>query len=291
MEAAGEQTGTGTLEGLPPRSGYRRRTARLAGRVLDAALDCRQALLRTGARIDELEARLPRLRVALLGVYGPAGTTTMAAAVKRAVASRHEVVVALGALAQAPEELQPLTRAEQMAGGRLANLNRLAEAADAGAADWVLLLDDDVAVGERFLDRLLALGERFRLQLLQPALSQTSHTAWPITRRRPTLLRQTRFAEMGPVLMLHRDAFGALAPFPEQGMGWGICLHWAAEARRRGWRIGIADAVPVRHDLRPPAASYDREEARAAAAALLSTREHIGWREADQVLERYSRLS
>jgi hypothetical protein len=198
--------------------------------------------------------------------------------------------VTLGALAGAAPDLAPLTRAEQMTGGRLANLNRLAELGGTGEADWILLLDDDVALDERFLDRLVALAERFRLQLVQPALTHTSHTAWPVTRRRPTLLRLTRFAEMGPVLMMHREAFAALAPFPEQGMGWGICLHWAAEARRRGWRIGIADAVPVRHDLRPPAASYDRGEARAAAAELLRTREHIGWREADQVLERYRSL-
>jgi hypothetical protein len=290
LEGAGEETGAETLEALPPRSGYRRRTARLGGRVLDAALDTRQALLRTAARIDGIEAELPRRRVALLGVYGAGGAATMSAAVERALACRHEVVVALGALDGTSPGLEQMTREERMGGGRLANLNRLATLADARAADWVLLLDDDVAVGERFLDRLLALGERFRLQLLQPALTHSSHTAWPITRRRPAVLRRTAFVEMGPVLMMDADAFSALAPFPEQGMGWGICLHWAAEARQRGWRIGIADAVPVRHDLRPPAASYDRGEARAAAAALLRGRAHIGWREADQVLDRYRSL-
>lgn len=291
MEAAGEETGRGALEALPPRSGYRRRTARVAGRLLDAALDCRQALRRSARRIDDAEAALPRRRVALLGVYGPAGAATLAAAVGHATRSRHDVRATLGALEGAAPQLAPLTAAERMPGGRLANLNRLADLAGARGADWVILIDDDVAAGDRFLDRLLALGERFDLQLLQPALTHTSHTAWPVTRRRPALLRRTLFAEMGPVLLLRRDAFDALTPFPEEGMGWGICLHWAAEARRRGWRVGIADAVPVRHDLRPPAASYDRGEARAAAAELLSAREHIGWREADEVLERYARIA
>ena len=177
-----------------------------------------------------------------------------------------------------------------MAGGKLSNLNRLAEASAAGEADWVLLLDDDVVLPDRFLDRLLLLAERFDLHLAQPALTHSSHTAWPVTRRRPCLLRRTRFVEMGPAVLMRRQAFAALTPFPEGGMGWGVCLHWAAVAEREGWNVGIADAVPVRHDLRPPALGYDREEARAAARELLGAREHIGWRQADAVLASYRAL-
>jgi hypothetical protein len=154
----------------------------------------------------------------------------------------------------------------------------------------VLILDDDVTLGRRFLDRMLLLAERFELDLAQPALSHTSHTAWPVTRRRRFLLRRTRFVEMGPVLLMRRHALAELVPFPEQGMGWGACLHWAAVAERRGWKLGIADAVPVRHDLRPPASGYDRAAAREAAAALLREREHIDWRDADIVLATHRQL-
>jgi hypothetical protein len=48
--------------------------------------------------------------------------------------------------------------------------------------------------------------------------------------------------------------------------------------------------VPVRHDIRPPALSYDREKAQAAARELLGSREHIGWRQADAVLASYRAL-
>jgi hypothetical protein len=70
-------------------------------------------------------------------------------------------------------------------------------------------------------------------------------------------------------------------------MGWGICLHWAAVAERNGWKVGIADAVPIRHDLRPPARDYDRGEAQAAARELLSTHEHINWRAAADAFARF----
>lgn len=237
----------------------------------------------------------------MLGVYGPRGVDPMTAEVEELRRTRHEVEFRLGALEGAAPALADATAAAEMQGGKLANLNRLAapgepggehsagagggrRAAGAAQADWVLLIDDDVVLGEHFLDRLVALAENFDLHLVQPALSRTSHTAWPVVRRRADVLRESRFVEMGPIVLMRRQAFATLAPFPEEGMGWGICLHWAAVAKREGWRIGIADAVPARHDLRPPAQSYGRGAAAAAANELLSTREHIGWREADEVL-------
>jgi hypothetical protein len=287
VEAGGNET---VAEALPPRSGYRRRSARALGRVVDTLLDARQGLLRSGARIDREAESAPPRRVAVFGVYGGAGADSMVAAIRRLQDTRHSVALALGALGGPSPQLAALTAAAHMAGGKLSNLNRLAETSPPADADWVLLLDDDVVLPDRFLDRLVLLAERFDLQLAQPALTQTSHTAWPVTRRRSCLLRKTRFVEMGPVVLMQRQAFETLTPFPEAGMGWGICLHWAALAEREGWNVGIADAVPVRHEIRPPALSYDREKAQAAARELLGSREHIGWREADAVLARYRTL-
>ena len=89
-----------------------------------------------------------------------------------------------------------------------------------------------------------------------------SHAAWPITRRRPgSLLRETRFVEIGPVTAFRRDAAGELIPFPELRFGWGLELHWAAVAAERGWRLGIVDALPVRHELAPVASGYSHAEA------------------------------
>ena len=44
--------------------------------------------------------------------------------------------------------------------------------------DWLLLVDDDVALPRGFLDRLLFLAERFDLDLAQPAHRHRSHAAW-----------------------------------------------------------------------------------------------------------------
>jgi len=76
-------------------------------------------------------------------------------------------------------------------------------------------------------------------------------------------------------VLLSRRAWKALTPFPEDGMGWGLCLHWAAVARREGWKLGVVDAVPIRNESRPPAAGYDVSDAKRAAAELLGSREHI----------------
>ncbi len=47
-----------------------------------------------------------------------------------------------------------------------------------------------------------------------------------------------------------------LLPFPDLQMGWGLDAHWAARARDEGWRMGVADSLPVRHEGRAVAATY-----------------------------------
>ena len=76
-----------------------------------------------------------------------------------------------------------------------------------------------------------------------------SHAAWRVTRRRPlSLARRTDFVEIGPVTIFSRRAAAELTPFPELRFGWGLDNHWGALARERGWRLGILDALPVRHE-------------------------------------------
>jgi hypothetical protein len=111
--------------------------------------------------------------------------------------------------------------------------------------------------------------------LAQPAHRLHSHAAWPVTRRRGGgAVREARFVEIGPVTALHRDTFGALLPFPDVGMGWGLDLHWGALAREHGWRAGVVDATPVLH-TQPAAGGYGREAAVAQARAFLATRPYV----------------
>jgi hypothetical protein len=174
--------------------------------------------------------------------------------------------------------------------GRFENLNRLLAAHPAAGPDWVLVIDDDVALPPDFLDVFVFLSERFGLRLAQPAHRHRSHAAFQITRRRPgRVARQTAFVEIGPVTAFHRTVFEALLPFPALRAGWGLDAHWSAVAAEHGWPIGIIDATPIRHGLRLIASSYDRSDAIAEAREFLAGRPYTPAREAQRTLHAYSR--
>jgi hypothetical protein len=75
-----------------------------------------------------------------------------------------------------------------------------------------------------------------------------------------------------------------LLPFPALRMGWGLDLHWAALARRHGWRCGVVDAVAIGHRAAPAATDYGREEAVEEARSFLATRPYLSAREAARTL-------
>ena len=128
--------------------------------------------------------------------------------------------------------------------------------------DWLLVVDDDVALPRGFLDAFVFLAERFDLAMAQPAHRWRSHAAWNVTRRRPfSLVRETAFVEIGPLCALRADTFETLLPFPPLRFGWGLDAHWSALARARGWRQGVIDATPIQHGLRRIASSYDPADA------------------------------
>lgn len=276
---------------LPPGHGRRGRAERALARAADLALDARQRALGIGRVLDARAAEEPAREVLVLGVYRPAGAAAMAAACKRIGRSRHRVRIALGAVSdRADPRLSALTRQTGLGAGKFQNLNRLAGGAAPLAADWVMLLDDDVALPRRFTDRAVCAAEALRLDLAQPALTRASHGVFDVNRRRPALARETPFVEIGPLVLISRRAWKELAPFPEVGMGWGLDLHWAKLAADRGWRCGVLDATPVRHEAQPPAASYARADATAAAVELLRTHEHLRHDQVDRTLATHSDL-
>jgi GT2 family glycosyltransferase len=223
---------------------------------------------------------VPRRRVLALSVYRP-GSRRMPAVAEELRATRHELRGQFGRLGD-----------EGLAGGKFENLNRLLAAADPAGYDWLLVSDDDVVLPERFVDRLLGLCERLGLALAQPAQTLASHGAWPVTRRRRGLLaRETNFVEIGPVTAIRRDAAEALTPFPELRFGWGLDLHWGALARERGWRLGVLDALPVRHDEVGVASSYQHADAVEEARRFLSGRPFVPSAEADTTLAVHRRLA
>jgi hypothetical protein len=289
-----------------------RRVKRSLGEVAFSAVDL--ALL-TGPRVDRLARKQAGRRVLVASVYRPG--SLLARALPRLRSGRHEVTLALGATESAEPALEEHTVASGLGGGKFGNLNRvLAEAAPSGSAggpsgsatapgasaaggaahaaldfDWVLAVDDDLLLPPRFLDRFVALCERFALDLAQPAQTLRSHSAWRVTRRRPaSLVRETRFVEIGPLTAFGRRAAADLLPFPELRFGWGLDLHWAALAKQRGWRLGVVDATPVRHESATVGTAYPRVEAEAEAADLLASRPHLPATRAAEVLAVHRRV-
>ena len=253
------------------------RRARLRAQAADRMLDARLALSRAGARLDELAAAAPTRDVLVVSVYRPPAATL--------VGSLPDV--ALGAWAwrcggcsgrpgEVVAELAEFTVASHMTDGKFPNANELIAAAGEPPPDWVILVDDDVTLPTRFLDRFIGVCERFGLALAQPAQTRLSHAAWPVTRRRGgALLRETRFVEAGPVTAFRRDAAAELIPFPSSRWSWGLDVHWAAVAQQRGWTVGIVDALPVRHEEGVIAATYSSEAAIAEAQQFLADRPYV----------------
>jgi GT2 family glycosyltransferase len=248
----------------------------LRRRAQDEALDVRELLSGRRARL-ELAARRapPRRRVLVLGVVRPERRAPAEAIAAELARSRHEVE-----LHTSPPEGR----------GKFENLNRLLAASPAAGHDWLLVVDDDVELPRRFLDRFLFLSERFSLQLAQPAHRLDSHAAWRVTRRRArSVVRETGFVEIGPVTAFAAATFPTVLPFPELRMGWGLDVHWAAIARAQGWRCGVLDAVAIAHRAAPAADAYPRAAAVAEARAFLAERPHVSAREAQRTLATHRR--
>jgi hypothetical protein len=214
-----------------------------------------------GPRLRRAAATMPPRRVLVLALERDDVPNLLAGARAELLHSRHHVRFVSAAVGQR---------------GKFENLNELLRDNPATEHDWLLVVDDDVALPHGFLDVFLFLAERFQFRLAQPAHRSRSHAAWAVTRRRAgSVARETAFVEIGPVTAFHRTAFDVLLPFPMLRIGWGLDAHWSAVARDHGWRIGVIDATPVLHNLRPVATSYRHTAAVEEARAFLSDRPYV----------------
>jgi hypothetical protein len=142
-------------------------------------------------------------------------------------------------------------------GPRLQLLNRLYEVLPASASGPLVACDDDIAFARGGLHELLALTSTCGFGVAQPAHAPGSYINHGITRARPlTLARVTTYVESGPVVVISPEWRPKVFPFPEElGMGWGVNLLWS-DLQQVGCRLGIIDAVSLRH-LAPAARAYD----------------------------------
>jgi hypothetical protein len=228
----------------------------------DALMDLELAVRGVPLRLRRAARRSPpRRSVLVLGIEREDAPNVLAAAFAELRRSRHLV-----------------TTAGTVAGdrGKWENVNGLLAEHPPRAHDWVLIVDDDVSLPHGFLDRFLFLVERFGLRIAQPAHRRRSHAAWAVMRRAShAVVRETQFVEQGPLVAFARDAIVELCPFPQLRAGWGLDLHWSAIARERGWKLGVVDALPVRHGLREIASSYSIDAAIEEMREFLSTRPYV----------------
>jgi hypothetical protein len=263
------------------------RRRRLRARAADLLDDAALWLRLVPARLSRRARGGTPVRV--VGIYAPDHADAMARAVTELRRSGREVTVTLGALGDPAPALAAETRLSALGGaGKFENLNALLAADPLGGASWLVVIDDDVELPRDFLDRFLFLAERFGLVLAQPALRRTSHAAWDVFRReRWSVARVTRMVEIGPLTAFHRTVTGELVPFPSLRFGWGLDSHWAALALERGWRLGVVDATPIRHESRAIASTYDRTEAVAELRTFLASRPYVDRKTANTVIERH----
>jgi hypothetical protein len=166
-------------------------------------------------------------------------------------------------------------------------VNALLERGDLAGAEYLLVCDDDIGLPPGFIDRFLAIQSALGFALAQPARSGSSSYDHAIVRQCPgAIARQTLFVEAGPCFSAHRPIFELILPFDlASPMGWGYEYVWAHRLAANGLRMGIIDAIPVEHRLRPTAANYDRWNAYEAQQRLLAAHAHLGAEECHRVLK------
>lgn len=242
----------------------------------DVALDALALASGHNRRLDRAARRAPPTRRVLVLGIARANHLHLALRIRAELQrSRHDV------------ELHTSDPANR---GKFQNLNLLLEQHPPGEHDWLLVVDDDIELPPHFLDRFVFLAERYSLDLAQPAHRLASHAAWQVTRRRArSVVRETRFVEIGPLTAFARSTFSTLLPFPDLRMGWGLDLHWAALARERSFRCGVIDATPIAHRAAPAASAYSREEALAEARSFLAHHPYLRAAEAQQTLATHRR--
>jgi hypothetical protein len=236
---------------------------RATARAIAADAGCDLAALATGMpwRLARAAAAWPRRRVLALAIERSDVPNILPAARDELLGSRHDV---------------RFISTDAGTRGKFENLNELLAANPAHGYDWLLIVDDDVALPRGFLDAFVFLAERFDLMLAQPAHRWRSHAAYSVTRRRPaSVVREIGFTEIGPLSALRAPTFDELLPFPQLRAGWGLDLHWSALAREHGWRQGVIDATPMRHGLRQIATSYSRDAAVAEAREFLADHRYV----------------
>jgi hypothetical protein len=208
----------------------------------------------SGIARSRLRAPLPPVQLAC--VYR-ARNSRHVAAVAAAFRAAADVEIRLWALDEPAADLAAWTVGSGP-GTRFELLNRLLVR---GGPAWALVVDDDVRFVRGDAAALVRFARQLPLDICQPAHALGSNVSHAFTRTAPLCAaRITSFVEIGPVVAFSPAALRHVLPFPEAGMGWGTEAAWSELQFSAGLRLGIVDAVTIRH-VGAVGAQYSSEEA------------------------------
>ena len=143
-------------------------------------------------------------------------------------------------------------------GSKFVLLNSLLSAGCFANFDWIMVMDDDVALYRGSLATFIAIAQTTRMALAQPAHSFSRYRSFRVNCCHPfSVARLTTYVEIGPVFAVNHAWAKRILPFPEDfQMGWGLDIVWS-DLLKEGARLGVVDWVTLNH-LSPLAKDYDR---------------------------------
>ena len=223
----------------------------------------------------------PAEPVALIGIYRRRNTRHVLGLVDSARGDGWKT--AWWALDDVSDDLAQYT-VGQGAGEKFTLLNEIIDYASLDNG-WLVVADDDVAFVRGSAAHLIRACSVAELALAQPAQVSTGWPSHEITLSRAlSVARTTTFVEIGPLFVVAPSCRDRIVPFPlQRGMGWGLELEWHELLEHR-CRLGIVDAVTVKH-LRPIGATYDVELVKESSEAELRAHGIARWSDLQKTLE------
>lgn len=253
-----------------------------------------RSIARPPARSASIDDTTNPLRVLVLGVYLADRPNSVQHLVERfaddpGLAVEQRWAALKGSSALPSVQAVTVHRSEYLE-SKFVVINRLLGPGDLQAFDYIVVCDDDIHCARGFLGAFLQYQRAYDLAVAQPARTWTSHFDHAFSLRRPLWrVRETRFVECGPLVSFRRDAVEVLMPFAYPEQLWGLDFVWPLALERANLRMGIVDAVPVDHSLRPQAAAYDKEAQDAGMHRFLAVTPHLPMKKAFTVLARRRR--
>ncbi len=182
----------------------------------------------------------------------------------------------LWALDESAPALAHMTRGRGV-GTRFELLNRL-EAIRDETDRWLVVIDDDVELTRGTLAQAVATAALGEFDLCAISHSRWSYLNWGCTLHQvQSIARLMSFVEIGPCLLLSPQAQRKILPFRQDvGMGWGVEAVWAGHD---DLRMGILDAVHLRHVQPVSDLNYDSNAQWTQASRILDASGFASWSE------------